>query len=149
MSISTRQTILEQLKDDFEKIKTIRGYHHTVAKVYRGWVSADEVVDKPAIAFTNMRSEKLLAGGDTMGSTRQRGLHIVIFAYVDLPDEQDYDNLDKIVSDIEKFLESTDNTYYADTYVGDMAIYEGGVSDPVGIAEIEARIYYDYTTSSP
>jgi hypothetical protein len=150
MSVSTRETLLEQLKDDFEKITAVRDYRSTVAEVKRGWFPTDEVINRPAIVFTNLRSEKVIGGGDTMGNTRERVLHLIIFAYVDLePASQDYGPLDDIVADIEQFLESTDNTYYADTYVGDMAIYEGGVADPVGIAEIEARIYYDYTTSSP
>ena len=144
-TISTRDTILDQLKSDFKKIKVTRGYNTIVADVKRGIFMPEDCTMRPAIVFTNTNSEKVV---EAMGVTRRRHLHLVVWAFIDIH-PGDYEALDGMVGDVEKFLESSDNTNHLDTYVGDIGLYEGGEVDPIGIAEIEVVIQYDYNISNP
>ena len=52
------------------------------------------------------------------------------------------DKLHNFVADMEKFLYNN-FTYRNNTTINDITIYEGGVTDPAGIAELDIEILYE------
>ncbi len=143
--MSQRNTVIEQHKTDLQLIHTSNGYVTDVRKVLRGIHFPEDLSERPAIAFWCEGSEPQY---DRFSTARTRRLTITLWAYVDCKPD-DYEKLDNISADIEKFLESSDNTYETETIIGSMRFYEGGSADPIGILEMEYTIDYDYVSTSP
>jgi hypothetical protein len=149
MAISNRRSILEGLKDVFEKIK-VNTYQSELAEVKRGIFYYNEMLQRPALCYYNVEMLKL-EDQEEFGRRSARQLKIIVRGFVDLHTTDDvYDPLDRLISDVEKVLENeTANPYYADTYVGNAAIMEGGFQENVGWFEMEIFIQYDYDINSP
>lgn len=148
MAISTeRKTNLDDLKTLLEAITVANGYQSTVAEVKRGIHYVGDMPNRPGLCFWNDKGPKK----DLAGEQCERVLHVWIWGYVDIQ-PGDYDALDAIVSDVEKCLNTSLESWSSsvtESKVIDTTYYEGGVSDPIGIFEMEAEITYEYDRASP
>ena len=148
MAITTsRKSILDDLKTWLEAITVANGYQTTVAEVKRGIHYADDMQNRPSLCFWNDKGPKK----DLAGEQCERVLHIFIWGYIDIQPGT-YDNLDGLVSDVEACLNGSRANWdssITQVDVGDSTYYEGGVTDPIGIFEMEAEIYYEYDRADP
>lgn len=147
-AISTRETIIKALKTTLESITTVNSFQTTVAKVKRG-IQPESAFsgNMPGLALWNERGpRKNFAQGK---SERILVFHIWGYVLVDAA-AGNYDNLDKLVADVEKALMAPAyNSYWDDTEIGDTTYYEGGVDDPIGIFDMIVEIPYNYDFASP
>jgi hypothetical protein len=137
-----RNTILTALAEELrDKIQPSSDYSTTIAEVRRGIALGDEFIMKPALSVWcyHDTTDGQFAGRD------DRTLHIYIYGYVDA-DGVNVDNIHNVLDDVLYFLQN-DFTYKDDVYVGDAVVYEGGVSDPNGIFELEIQIKYERNIS--
>lgn len=132
--MSQVNTILDTLKSDLEKyIQASRGYDTDLGECKRGIYQFDEMLNKPSISFWCYKNE---LEEETMGGGQLRILKIYLYLYSDTVSE-----IHDLVADVEKFLYN-DFTYKNDVWVGDNTIYEGGISEPMSIAEMEIEIKF-------
>lgn len=137
--MSTRNDILEQLKNDIEDyIKVSRDYNTDVAEVKRGIQQFEEMVNKPAVAFWNYKDELL---EQYHGTEQLRCLRIYLYCYCDTDGYRDFEDIHNLVDDVWSFLYD-DFTHKDSTIINDVTIFEGGISDPVAMAELEIEIKY-------
>jgi len=142
--MSTRNTILKQLKTDLAKIKIANGYYITVEEVKRGLNLWEDMVNKPGVAFTS--GEDKPADGD-FGGDGVRTLEIFIYGYVN-NNNNDYADLHNMIRSIEKFSFSTDWTYSSLTQLGRIKPYEAGSHYPAPMCEVQIIVFYEYDTAS-
>jgi len=148
VTISSRATILEDLKATLESITTGNGFQCTVAKVLRGIHTEDEFSGKmPGLCFWNERGPRR----NMAAMKSERTLVIHIWGYVKADGiSGDYEALDKLVADVEKALMTPAyNSYWEFTEVNESTYYEGGAADPIGIFEMIVEISYNYDFASP
>lgn len=132
--MSTANTILDTLKDDLEDyIKVSRGYNTDLAECKRGIYAFDDMLNKPSIAFWCYKNELEEA---LMGKAQLRILRIYMYFYTNSISE-----IHDLIEDVEGFL-FNDFTYKSDIQTGDSTTYEGGISDPAVIAELEIAIKF-------
>lgn len=114
--MSDRATILDQIKLDIEEhINPSRGYHTQPAQVIHGIVNFDDVFTRPVIAFFAVSDE---VQDEELGtSERYRALNILVYGYADVS-LANYTNLFDLLEDLEKFLDSSDFTYYENSLFG-------------------------------
>jgi hypothetical protein len=114
--VSDRQEILEQIKTDIEtKINPSNGYNTQPAQVIHGIVNFDDILMKPVIAFFAASDE---VQDEELGtSERLRILNIIVYGYADVG-LGNYSNLFDLLEDLEKFLDSSDFTYYNNSLFG-------------------------------
>ena len=148
MAISIRATILLTVKQALESIIRGAGFQTSVQKVLRGIHSEDAFAGAmPGLAFWNERGPRHnMAQGKS-----ERTLVIHIWGYTPAdPASGDYDELDRLVADVETVLMTPGyNPYWGFTEITDSTYYEGGVEDPIGIFEMIAEISYNYNFASP
>jgi len=141
MTISKQNTIINSLKTTLENITTGNGFQSTVIKVLRGIRGLDDFSsgNLPGLAIfkTANNVEETYQGG----SEDRLVLHIWGFVTVESR-LNDYDNLDKLVADVEKALFSNYNSYKDYTFVINTNFYEGGVEDSFGFFDLEIEISY-------
>lgn len=135
-----RSTILTTLVTDLGKIQAGGGYDTSVLEVRRGIFEAHECLNFPSIMLTAIAATRV---AQTFGSLGAREHHIILRGYVQITTPGDYTELDNLVADILQWTRSVDNTYSSKTEVGNIEIYEGGPSDPVGICQLELVIFED------
>jgi len=142
MTISKQNTILDSLKTTLENITTSNSFQSQVVKVMRGVRGLDDFspADLPGLAIfkTANKVDESYQGGS------EDRLEIHIWGFVPVEARvNDYDNLDKLVADVEKVLHnSTYNSYSSNTFIGNTNFYEGGVQDSFGFFDMEIQISY-------
>lgn len=147
-AISTRETVIKDIKGCLESISSGNPFQSQVAKVLRGIQSEDAFSgDLPGLALWNEKGPRI----DVARGHSERTLLFHIWGYVQVQAAGgDYDALDKLVADVEKALMTeTYNSRWAQTYIGDTTYYEGGVDDPIGIFEMLVEVTYTYAYASP
>lgn len=145
MAISTRREILSALKTCLEGITTDNDYQVTVAEVKRGIHFVDDMRNRPGLCFWSDKGPRR----DETNEQSERDLHIWIWGYVDVQ-PGNYDELDKLVADVEtRLMTRSAWAYRDDTKIGELNTYEGGASDPVGVFEMEVTVNYEYRMDSP
>ena len=141
MTISLQNTIINSVKTTLENITTGNGYQSNVIKVLRGIRGIDDFTsgNMPGLAIlkTENRVEETYQGG----SEDRLVLHIWGFVTVEARTD-DYDNLDKLVADVEKVLHSAYNSYKDYTFINTATFYEGGVQDSFGFFDMEIEVSY-------
>jgi len=141
MTISKQNTIINSLKTTLENITTGNGFQSTVIKVLRGIRGLDDFSsgNLPGLAIfkTANNVEETYQGG----SEDRMVLHIWGFVTVEAR-TGDYDNLDKLVADVEKILFSAYNIYKNYTFIYTATFYEGGVQDSFGFFDMEIEVSY-------
>jgi len=146
MAISTgRKSVLDWLKTLLEGITVANGYQTNVREVRRGIHDLDDMPNRPALCIWNDKgpAEELVKGA---AGVNNRTLHCWIWGYVDV-DPGDYDNLDALVADVEQRINTSDGAWPSNMLnitIMDSTYYEGGVSDAVGIFEMEIELVYRY-----
>jgi len=148
MTISLQNTILNAIKLSLEKITIANGYQSDVAIVKRGVRTIDDMVG--ALPGLTIWKEKNIREDDYQtGSMSILVLHVWGFCNVDARND-DYDNLDKLVADVEKVLTSSTHnpTYYTATFIRDTEYFEGGPEDAFGIFDIVVELKYFYNFGS-
>lgn len=132
--MSTANIILDTLKDELKDyIKVSRGYNTDLAEIKRGIYQFDDMLNKPSIAFWCFKNELEEA---LMGKAQLRILKIYMYLYSNSITE-----IHDLIEDIEVFLYN-DFTHKSNIFVGDSITYEGGISDPAVIAELEIAIKF-------
>lgn len=129
--MSTRNDILNTLKTELETITS-------VVEVIRGIQIFENIVSKPAICFWCWQDE---LADHTHGTAQFRYLNIYLYGYCDTDGLGNVDDIHELCDDVETFLYNS-FTYKSKTYIGDIVIYEGGVTDPASIFEMELKIQY-------
>jgi hypothetical protein len=144
--MSVRNTILETLKDEIGEYITTGNdnYEIGVAEVFRGYQLYDDCTNKPAVCVITVEDEK---SEEAFGGHYDRLLHLDLMGYT-TSDGYTHDDIHSLVRDLEYFLEN-DFTYKDDIYVGNIIIFEGGVTFPRGEMRMEVTIHYHTTTSNP
>jgi len=141
MTISLQNTIINSVKTTLENITTANDFQSNVIKVLRGIRGIDDFTsgNMPGLAIfkTENRVEETYQGG----SEDRLVLHIWGFVTVEARTD-DYDNLDKLVADVEKVLHSAYNSYKDYTFIKNTTFFEGGVQDSFGFFDIEVEISY-------
>jgi hypothetical protein len=145
--MSTRDTIINTIINDMEESLTTGSDNYEIgaAEIKRGAHLFDDCANKPALCVSVVEDEKT---SDTLGPQRLRKLHMDIMAYTE-EDGYTQDNINKLIRDIEYFLESTDCTYYQAVTIGSIRIFEGGVSFPRGEARMEITVTYSQSITNP
>lgn len=136
--MANRNTILKQIKTDFEKITVANGYNSNVKEVKSGIYSYGDIVQRPCIFYWAYKDaiEKHL-----MNNRISRILHIIVYGYADV----DYNNDDKIYNladDVETLLYSTDFTNTNKTWLGDITVFVGSKKIPAAMFSIEITVQY-------
>jgi hypothetical protein len=136
--MSQRKVILETLKSELkEKIISSNNYNSDLAEVRWGVSVFEEFTSKPAISFWcfNDTSAGQFADRD------DRELNIYIYGFADT-DGYTSDAIHDLLDDVLYFLQN-DFSFKEDVYVGNVVVYEGGVSDPALVFELTIKIKYD------
>jgi len=146
MTISLQNTILNAIKTSLEKITIANGYQSDIGIVKRGARSLDDMTG--FFPGLTLWKEKNIRDDDYQtGSLSILVLHVWGFCQVDAHNDN-YDNLDKLVSDVEKVLTSSTHnpTYYTDVFIRDTEYYEGGPENAYGIFDmvVELKYFYDF-----
>lgn len=149
MSISERDDILNALVDDAREYMTAGAaskYQIGLYEVLRGIHDWEDCPNKPCLSLFAYRDEKT-PDDETFGGRYMRTLFIMINGYTET-DGYTHDSIHKLARDTEYFLEN-DFTYKDQVFLGEMVIYEGGISDPVGIFRLDVAIKYFTDITSP
>ena len=147
MSISNRDDILTAFKDDALEYMTAGArtkYEIGVYEVLRGIHTFDDASNKPCLVIWGYKDE---IDEEVFSGSYIRNLFIKVYGYVD-GDGYTHDDVHKLARDTEYFLEN-DFSYKDSVYMGDIIIYEGGVTDPIGIFELDVMVKYHTTITSP
>lgn len=116
-----------------------------VAEVRRGLHMDDDMPARPALCLAGQKR----SCRDFSSGQAEAKLFVVIAGYVDCP-AADYSALDGLAADLEAALmDSARNPWWADTHIGDLLVYEGGASDPIGILNLEITVDYEYQRGEP
>lgn len=147
-AISTRETVIKSLLTTLGNITVVNGFASTVLKVLRG-IQPEQAFagNMPGLALWNEKGPTEIG---TQGKSKRR-LVLHVWGYVNVEaDEGDYDNLDKLLADVETaLLDSTWNSYWGSTEVKNFTVYEGGVDMPIGMFDMEFEVYYFYNFATP
>jgi hypothetical protein len=135
--MTTRLDISNQIEEDLkDSLKTTRGYNFTPAEIRRGVHKFNDFKIKPAIGFDFINEVP-----DGIGVAR-----IITYRFYGFTDTSQWSNSDdiyKLLEDIETFIESTDNTYHYCSYIQDIVMVEGGVSQPINRFEMFVDFTFD------
>ena len=148
----TRKTILNQLTTDLvNKLNVNGGYDSEPVQIIEGLSNFASVLQRPIIGymFTNDIVNKEYMGGGDDGSfeddnERERILSIILFGQDDVSYE-DYETLYNLINDVEKFVMSSDWTYYKQTYLGDISLWVGEVDYNQAYFTLDIKVYYTQT----
>ena len=147
MAISNRDTILAAFKDEAEEYMTAGArtkYEIGVYEVLRGIHTFDDSPNKPCITIWGYKDEM---DEEHFSGHYNRNLFIKVYGYTE-GDGYTHDDIHKLARDTEYFLEN-DFSYKDWVIMGDIIIYEGGISDPIGIFELDVMVKYHTTITSP
>jgi len=145
MAASQRETILKALKTCLEGITAANGYAIEVEEVRRGIHFEDNMPNRPALGYSNIKATRV---NGAFGQS-QRTLTVLIYGYVDVQPDG-YDNLDDLMQAVEQRLMTPAAwAYRGDTEIKDYTIYEGGVHDQLGYFDMEVEIQYLHDLASP
>jgi len=147
VAVSSRREILNDLKTALKMICVANGYQSNVQEVRRGVYGYDQMLSRPALCFFNTMAT---TEESSMSGQSQRVLSITIRGYVDITEDGNYDPLDELVADVEKLL-MTPGTWSRQgwTQVKNLRIFEGLLSDKVGVFEMDIQVTYRYDWASP
>ena len=148
--MSIRSTIISAIAAGLRNITLAKGFETNIAKVSRGIRSVDDFLgDIPAITIWNEKMTREDTAQVISKSTLR--LHLWGFVKVDARND-DYINLDKLASDIEKCLNNpTYNPYMSKgfTFIRETYFYEGGTQDSFGMLDMIVDIDFFYPIASP
>jgi len=88
------------------------------------WITEDEIED------------------DLMDNSLFRRLNLICYGYCNAEDIDTYENFYNFIADVEKFLYSSDNRQYKNTYLGNTVITYGGASEQIGLFVTNFSILY-------
>ena len=132
--MSTRLEISNTLESDMkENIQASRGYNFTPSEIKRGLHRFNDFSLKPAIGFSLVNDVP-----DGIGTARI--LTYVIYGYTDTSDWANSDDIYKLLDDVESFIGSEDNTFHYCSYVQEINVVEGGVSQPLNSFELYVEL---------
>ena len=138
----TRQSILNNLKDDMDNNFTVANGFTKVYEIRVGVYDPDEFPVFPGIGIwiTDDRAEE-----DLMDDVVFRRLNMVIYGHVDSDMMEQYNSFYTLISDVEQFLYSTYNRVYKNVILGDVEITYGGATSQTGMFVINFSILYSQT----
>jgi len=144
--MSTRRTIIEQIKKDVEdNVSSANGYNSDIVNVRIGVYDPSEFTQLPSIGFLIIEDEII---DDMMDDSILRKLNMICYMYADSDGYDSYLVLYNLFDDIEKFLYSTDWTFNSGTQLGRLIISYGGVETQVGMGVLNFQITYEQTNFS-
>lgn len=133
---------MKSLKTTFENITKDNGFQSDILLVLRGIRDLKDFTGNfPGLALFKTAND---VDEDYQGGSQDRlDLNIWGFTTVEARDNN-YDNLDKLVADVEKILHSStyNSDYYNNTFILDTKFYEGGVDDSFGFFDMHIQISY-------
>ena len=139
----TRKTLLQILKKDLEdNLHSSNGYVSDPTQIIEGITNFDEAIQRPVVAFM-LTSDVLL--DEDLDDERERILSILMYGYEDAS-YNNYSQLYDLIDDVEKFLMNTDHwTYAAQTLLGAVSLWTGGVDFNRAYFTLEIQVYYTQT----
>ncbi len=138
-----RKDVLDVLKQDLKKIQSSRGYSSEVDRVERGIYSPDEAntLGLPFVCFYNHAFNRSHEDDDSLDGYLSRTLEVEVYGFAKV-EKGNLTALDDLTEDLEKFFYSeTDNTYFVDTEVTDIKLYE---QEPTGAVIMSVNIRTTY-----
>ena len=133
-----RQTIITQIADDLkDKFKP-----STYTKVFDIRVGVYDPSEFPSLPAIGVWITDDTAEEDLMDNTVFRRLEMVIYGHVNADMVEEYTSFYTLISDIEQFLYSTDNSYYKNTILGDVSIDYGGATQETAMFVVNFSILY-------
>lgn len=145
MADSQRETILDALHTCLAGITRANGYAVEVREVRRGIHYDADMLNRPALGYTNtkIRREEFAAGRS--GKT----LTVLIYGYTNVEPGL-YDPLDDLLQAVEQRLMTPAAwSYYGFTNIQDLTVYEAGAHDPVAYFDMEVEIFYEHQWATP
>lgn len=137
--MTTRKEILDQLILDIEnKLKISEGYQFEPTVVTMGITNFEDAESRPVISFFPFLDE---VTDEFLGTeTRERILNILLYAYDDV-NNNNYDRFFAFMQDVEKFINSTDWTYYDKTILGNINMVPSPDNSRV-MFDMVIQVYY-------
>lgn len=140
--MTTRLIVLDQVESDLKNnLHSANGYEHTPVEIKRGIYKWDDFIMKPVICFTltqDVPADEQQYGEDT------RWITLFFYIYAQTDGVGDTTQIFEMIEDLENFLQSTDHfTYSKQTLIGAIEVKEGGSSDPINTALLQAQIIYE------
>lgn len=140
MESTNRKTIIEQIKIDVDnKLNSGEGYQSDLMGFRVGVFDATEFDLLPSAGLWLLED---LLEEDLMDETTFRRLNLIIYAYVDSDGLDSYTSMYNLIDDFEKFLYSSDSTYYENTFLGNVVITYGGTNEQIGMFVLNFSILY-------
>ena len=145
--VSIRAAVIKEVQSGLAGITVANGFQTNVKKVLRGIRSREDFETIPGLAIWN--ESRPTQARTFSGNTGTLILHIFGIVEVDARNDK-YDNLDKLLADVEKCVTTVARNSYADkTEVRDLTIYEGGSEDSFGEFDMVIEVQYDYERDTP
>ena len=133
-----RQDILTQLVADLNA----NFKEPTYSKVYEVRVGVYDPSEFPSLPSIGVWITDDRAEEDLMDNSVFRRLEMVVYGHVNADQIENYTSFYQLISDIEKFLYSTDSSYYKNTILGDVSIDYGGSTEQTGMFVVNFSILY-------
>jgi hypothetical protein len=136
-----RKDIINTLIDDVHNnLHPGNGFTLQPTKIYRGYFQFDEIKQTPALSFTITSDNKL---ENIIDEDRElRSLEISSYGYAKSNGAGDCSEIHDLLEDLETFLKSDNFTYHEAVNLGNATIYEGGISDPANIFQLDFSLVY-------
>ena len=135
----TRARIISDLITCLGAMGPAAGMPLAARQVLRGIHLAEQVNDLPALTLFNERVETKEIGG----RVAQRRLVLHVWGYAQATDS-DFSAMDSLAESVLMALADPElNPHWDRTTCGDLEIYEGGASDPLGIFDLKVSLDYE------
>jgi len=133
--MGSRNTILETLKTDLDKINPQNDYATSIARIERGAAYGDpsSFPERPMLAFDCIHvsiENRVFGGGGSADYT------VILWGIID-QNPPDFSPLDNFLTDVLVFLESEHFTYQGNSITNGIDIWSGNPQSPVGYFVIE------------
>lgn len=135
----TREQIITNLMACLAGISPAAGFTSQVRELRRGIHLAEELNDLPGLCLFNQR----IQARDFALAVSERSLVMHLWGVVRAA-HGDYQALDALAADCVRALQGEAfNPHWQSTHLGNLEVYEGGASDPLGIFDLEFTVSYE------
>jgi hypothetical protein len=140
MLTTDRKTIMNQLQVDIsQKLNPANGYKTALMDIRVGVFDATEFTTLPSAGLWMLDD---LIEDDLMDTGILRRLNLIIYAYIESDGYSGYDATYDLIDDFEKFLYSSDCSYYQNVNLGNVNITYGGTNNQIGMFVVNFSILY-------
>ena len=144
-----RQVILDQLKQDLnDNLHSGKGYKSDPVEILEGLSNFSNIIQRPIVGYLmqsdTINTEYMGMGDDSLDdeeNERERIMTIILFGQEDVS-YGNYTPLYDLIHDVEKFMMSSDWTYYKTTKLGDTALWVNEVDFNQAYFTVEINVWY-------